>query len=149
MQLVASKEEKLPEIDCIMVEDFMIDAIWPKVLPFLNKNPQNDFDLYDIAEVKTQCKDNLWQLWLLMQDEKIVGCFCTNVGEDSTKRIVNVFNLIGENSRLWVKALDSKICEFARLNGCSHYFAAARDGFRRFVPELKEVGKMYIRRLDS
>lgn len=149
MQLIASNEEQSPDIDCIMVDDFMVDAIWPKVEPIFKKYPPNDFDVYELDEVHEKCSEGLWQLWLLMKDEMIVGCFCTNIGQDVNNKIVNVFNLVGSDSRHWVKKIDEKICDFVRLNGCKHYFAAARDGFRRYVPELKEVGKMYIRRVDN
>jgi hypothetical protein len=147
MQLVTDSKRVLEPDDCIQIESFMVDALWNKVEPFLKLSPSNGFDVYSLETVRENCKQDIWQLWMIVFDEEIIGCFCTNITDEFDYRIVNCFNLVGKDGRTWAKALDKKICQFAINNGCIGYAAFLRDGVKRIIPELKEVGKMYIRKL--
>ena len=137
-----------PEIHCIMVEPFMVDAMWEKCLPFIENPELGDIEYMSPGELKQECLAGYAQLWILMLGDDLVGCFCTNFGEaSSTVKVCNIFNLAGSGAKLWSKALDEKIAGFAQSHGCSAYMCVTRKGFARLVPELKEAGALFVRKL--
>lgn len=140
--------EKQAESYCIMVEPFMIDDMWPKCISFLENPEIGGEELASLEEAKSLCKQGFYQLWILMIDDALQGCFFTNYGEASPgKNIINVFWLCGEAAKTWVKEMDHKMCEWARANNCEHYVTTARRGFARLVPELKDSGTIYVRKV--
>lgn len=138
--------EKQSESYCIMVEPFMIEDMWPKCIHFLENPDIGGEELASLDEAKELCRQGLYQLWILMEEDELKGCFFTNFGEASPgKNIINIFWLCGDGVKTWVHAMDQKMCEWARANGCKHYVCTARKGFARLVPELKDSGTIYVR----
>lgn len=134
------------EVYCIRVEPFMVSELWSKCLPFLENPEIGSLEYSSIEELKKCCLDETYQLWILMERDKLSGCFLTNIGVISDNiNIVNIFNLSGSGIRFWIKELDQKISEFCKENNCKFYSYIGRDGFSRFVPELNKVGTYYLR----
>lgn len=126
----------------------MVDDMWPKCLPFLENPEIGDTEYDSLNDIKDFCKQEYYQLWILMENDNLSGCFLTNIGEASKNtKVVNIFYLCGEGVKIWISELDKKIVEFAKENGCRFYSCAARRGFSRLVPELKETGTLYVREI--
>ncbi len=138
--------EKIATPYCIKVDPFMIDKIWSKCKPFLENPEIGDVEYTSTEEMKELCKSEEYQLWILMEDEKLTGCFLTNIGEvASGVKMVNLFCLSGGGLKVWIDELDEKVTKFARQNGCIGYSCVARTGFSKFVPELKKLGDFFFR----
>lgn len=141
---MSTMTEKTPY--CIMIEPFMVDELWPKCVPFFEDPEIGDIEFSSIEECYENCRRGIYQLWILMEDDELTGCFMTNIGMASdTVKVVNIFYLSGDGVKTWIAELDKKICEFCVQNDCSFYMCSARKGFSRLVPQLKESGVLYVR----
>lgn len=128
----------------------MIDELWPKCLPFLENPDIGDIEFVSLEDLKQECKELKAQLWILMEDDELKGCFLTNIGYLSDKvKVVNIFHLCGDGVKVWVDHMDRTMIDYARQNGCSYYLTTARKGFSRLVPALKESGVLYAREING
>lgn len=135
---------------CIKVEPFMVIEMWDKCLPFLENPEIGQIEYTSPEELKRNCLDETYQLWILMEGDKLTGCFLTNIGVVSDEiNIVNIFNLSGSGVRVWIKELDEKIVKFCQENGCKFYSYIGREGFAKLVPELKQTGVHYLREVPN
>lgn len=135
---------------CIRVEPFMVPSMWSKCLPFLENPDIGDIEYSSLDEVKKDCLEGTTQLWILMKEDDLVGCFLTNVGVASDSvNIVNIFNLSGKDIEVWIKELDDRIVQFCKENNCKYYSYVGRPGFKKYVPELKSPGVFYLREVPN
>lgn len=147
---MALAQKTLENAYCIRVDPFMIDGIWDRCLPFLQNPDIGDIEFLSSEESKKSCIDGEAQLWILMQEDELVGCFLTNIGVVSEgTNIVNIFNLSGTGIESWIKELDRKIVEFCKENNCKYYSYVGRPGFKRYVPELNSPGVFYLREIPN
>lgn len=138
----------MTESYCIMVEQFLIDELWSKCEKFLNNPEIGEIEFADLDDLKQECKDGICQLWILMQDDELTGCFITSIGEASANvKVLTLTHLSGEGVKVWIKELDDKVSQFAKINGCKYVSITARRGFARLIPELKEAGTLYVKDL--
>ena len=139
-----------PEAYCIRVEPFMIEGLWEKCLPFLENPEIGEIEFSSLEELKRNCLDSTAQLWILMEGDKLTGCFLTNVGVVSDEvKIVNIFNLSGAGIKFWIKELDDKMVAFCQEYGCQYYSYIGRQGFAKLVPQLKSTGVHYLREVPN
>jgi len=134
-------EEKSP--DCIMIPLDMIDIVWDKCAPFLQKAFISPIAVYDLGDIYTNCLKGNWQLWMLLIDEQLVGCFITVLMIESRAKILNILNLGAEGMKYWKDSIQHKITAFAKKHDCISIQAVARKGFSRIVPEIVEIGTIY------
>lgn len=142
------EQQKTPY--CIRVEPFMVNDMWPKCLHFLENPDIGDIEFTSLDDLKEECKELKAQLWILMEDDELKGCFLTNIGYLSDKvKVVNIFHLCGDGVKVWVDHMDKTMVDYAKENGCKFYLTTARRGFSRLVPALKESGVLYAREING
>lgn len=138
----------MAESYCIRVEDFLIDDVWERCIPFLENPEIGEIEFTSLDSVKAEVIEGNYQLWILMQDDALSGCFLTNISEVANGiKIVNIFYLSGQGVKIWIQELDDKIVEFCKENGCKFYSCTARRGFSKLVPKLEEAGTLYVRKI--
>ena len=139
--------EKTPY--CIIVQPFMIDEMWDKCLPFLENPDIDELEFDDLDELREQCKRTESQLWIIMLDDDLKGCFITTLGEHSSGiKVINMSYFSGEGIRLWADTVDKAMIEFGIKNNCRYYSFIGRRGFSKMVPALKESGVLYLRDIN-
>lgn len=91
-----------------------------------------------LEEVADHLVKTTFQLWAIVQDERVVGCFLTSVDEDA----VVVFGLGGDGLPDWIEQIDFVGEQWARENGVPKIRFAGRKAYQRVLPKYEVVDRI-------
>lgn len=113
------------------VPAFMVPARWPAVSDLLETAVRRCKD-DTMANVLRECVQASAQLWIVRNDERIVGTFVTEVLQGPTRRVMELRYLAGAGFRRWI-ALMPEILEWARSARCDDLRFRGRSGWPRYL----------------
>lgn len=114
----------------------LVDHFWKQCEPFIKRALDHNCGEVVPDDIRRLCRDRAAQLWIVTEQDKIVGVCTTEVVNYPQKRHCRIFTLAG-SGRDWFQDLDIIVCAWARAQGCQAVEAHVRKGF---VPILVNFG---------
>ena len=115
----------------------MIDGVWMKVQPWINKALEFGNGEFEIGDIYSALIDREMQLWIIYErpENHIVLAVVTQIVEYPQKKACRVVALGGENHLLWEERLVI-IERWAMEQGCSSLEAFVRSGLAKKMKNL-------------
>ena len=115
----------------------MIEGVWVKVQPWINKALEYGNGEYGIEDIYAALLDREMQLWMVyeMPNKNIVLALITQIITYPQKKSCRVVALGGESHLLWEKRLFI-LEEWAKSEGCSNVEAFVRSGLAKKMKHL-------------
>jgi hypothetical protein len=133
----------------IRIEPAMLDNVWPRCVPLLEKSFSPLVVDYDLKLIYEECLGGECQLWIALGHGRILAAVITMICQQPKSKSCSILHLGGEDIRLWIDTLDKTITEFALSHGCRYIEAITRKGFNRFVPDFVEDGVVHVKVLKN
>lgn len=119
-------------VNIIGIQPELIDAIWLKIEPILQKAIVYDYGNLTLDIVKQKLQAGDMQLWVVNQNG-LVGAYTTELVDDYGQKICRGLLLSGEKLNEWVDALNDKLEWFAKQNKCVAIEFVGRKGWKKIV----------------
>lgn len=129
----------------MMLRPQEVNSLWPVCRDILQASFQQRVHVHSVDDYYPFLLSGHYQLWIAIDREEIIGAVVSSLEEGSNAKICNIMSLAGKDLTKWIGELDSKITEFAKLNGCYAVEAVTRKGFSRYVPDFVEDGMVYVK----
>lgn len=81
------------------------------------------------------------QLWIVMEDEDVIGAFLTRVVPEGDEKALDVGALGGRNILSWGKAISREMTEFAKFVGARRIIFKGRKALLRAYEGFNIVGE--------
>lgn len=117
-----------------------LNAYWPHAVPHLSRVPGFD-EAFERKLVEAQDR----QLWLMVDDGKVLAAVTTEVSEEPEK-VISVMNGGGVDMDRWLDAFEGRLDEWAKAIGATRLRVVGRRGWVRRLPHFKEVGTIVEKR---
>lgn len=114
-----------------------IERFWSFAEPYIKRAIDHTNGEYKPADLKMFCKDRVVQLWLISENERVVGAATTEIINYPQRKHCRVVTLGGSKAVEWMGLLDAVLTDWAKEQGCEAMEAFVRKGF---VPVLVKYG---------
>lgn len=121
---------------------------WDKCRPFIERAFEHRVNTDAVDDYIAPLIQGKCQLWVYIDKEEIKGCVITNLEKGSKAKVCNILKLGADDFMSWGAAMESKIAEFAKTNGCAALQYIGRKGFSGLNPDYKEDGTVFIKELN-
>lgn len=115
----------------------MVERFWPLAEPYIKRALDHTSGEFSPADIKMYCKDRAIQLWLVSENERVIGAATTEIVIYPQRKHCRVVTLGGSKAVEWLPLLENTLLEWARTQGCGAMEAFVRKGF---VPVLNGYG---------
>lgn len=106
-----------------------VEAVWPQVVEFLARVPQDEWNISDVFEGLKAQKLQLWIVW----DEMLVGVFVTEIICYPRLKALRIMLGAGERAVEWLPAVRDVVFPWARAHDCTVVEVEGRPGWDRLV----------------
>jgi hypothetical protein len=106
---------------------------WMVAKPFIEKALKLVADRFDILDIWEMVAKNDYQLWLIIDNDRVIGAFVTHIVDHPKARGINVPYMGADEHTVdgWFDDTLSAIEDYGRLNGCSLIEFIGREGWTR------------------
>lgn len=124
----------LDEYQFLPVPVELIDSFWDAALKFLQPaiaTAEGKVDAYDIY---SDCQQRISVLWLVVKDENLVAAVTTRIINYPQARKGYAIEYVGgRDMKNWIDLVLETLKPIAKQNGCTHFEAYGRSGWRRWL----------------
>lgn len=122
---------------------FMLPAVGPHLMRGLLKAIDQDADgVQSVEEVFDDLGEGLAQLWVVIDDDRIIGTFLTALVDDiDEKKAVDVYALAGEGLARWGEMLSDTMAAYAKHNDACRVIFIGRKALRKIYSGVRIVGE--------
>lgn len=106
--------------------------IWNQVVPYLEKALQFSDEKFKIDDILRGCMKQDMMLWVVYNDDKLSGCFVTELFDYPQDRRLNILLLSGDGFDDIVEHLE-KFKEWASANGANAIEMYGRPGWKKVL----------------
>ena len=85
---------------------------------------------FTLADVKARLLEDTMQLWLVLDDDVVVGVGTTNIGVYPQTKELEIVHLGGTDVPKWHRKFNEEVGEFAKANGCESLVCHVKGGAR-------------------
>lgn len=115
----------------------MVERFWSLAEPYVKRALDRTSGEFLPADLKMLCKDKVIQLWLVSENERVIGAVTTEIVVYPNRKHCRVITLAGSKAPEWTGDLDIILCGWAKEQGCAAIEAFVRKGY---VPVLANYG---------
>lgn len=116
----------------------LIQPSWPWIGPYLLEGARVAEDIeqgiQDIAANKAR-------VWVILDEDEVLGAFLTSVVEDKRGTAVDVYGLGGRHILRWGKKLSDEMVAYAKQNDCGRVIFKGRKALMRAYEGIRPVGQ--------
>ena len=129
--------ESVEDVTLMGIRHDMVEAIWDKAKPHLEKALEYSDGEFEIDNVLKFLLDRTMQLWVLydISTHDVVMAGCTEIIVYPNKKICRVVLMGGLSMNLW-QAQTTAFEEWAREQGCTQMETLARKGLAKKLTKL-------------
>ena len=129
--------ESVEDVTLMGIRHDMVEAIWEKTKPHLEKALEYGDGEFQIDDVLKFLLDRTMQLWVLydISTHDVVMAGCTEIVIHPNKKICRVVLMGGLSMDLW-QAQTPVFEDWAREQGCTQMETLARKGLAKKLAEL-------------
>ena len=109
----------------------VLDIVWEDVKKLLEPAVETAKGKMTIKDVYQYIKNDFYNLWVVMEDTKIVACVTTRVIQYPESRALALDFIGGRKMKEWLPEAQGIITRFARDNGCRHLEGYGRKAWIR------------------
>jgi hypothetical protein len=110
-----------------------VKHIWLTVYPMLEPAVIRSRGRWDMYSLMSRLLDGRQQLWLVFDENQILGAATTEIINYPMRKMLSVNYLGGKDLRKWADKILTVFESWARDNNCSGIEAAARAGFWKWM----------------
>jgi hypothetical protein len=112
-----------------------ITKAWLLAEPYLRKAVDLVANRVDTTHIFEGLMKNDYQLWVIFDEDKILGAFVTHIVDHPKARGINVPYLGGDEHRIteWFDQAVANVEDFARINGCTVMEFIGREGWVKYL----------------
>jgi hypothetical protein len=110
----------------------VLDVVWEDVKKLLEPAVETAKGKMTIKDVYQYIKNDFYNLWVVMEDTKIVACVTTRVIQYPESRALALDFIGGRKMKEWLPEAQGIITRFARDNGCRHLEGYGRKAWIRW-----------------
>jgi hypothetical protein len=114
-----------------LVPPQLIDGLWPRIFPHLSKASDYTFGRYEPEDILEFVVSGEAHLWVVFDDEDIVGITVTRFWEYPRKKCLDMVFIGGDEGFSWKDPMLEILQRWARDNGCEAIESSGRPGFAR------------------
>lgn len=122
----------------------MAGQVWPRVRSMAGQAPDKT-DMGTLAELDTDVLSGRALLWIVCEDA-IEAAVVTRLDLTEHSKVCTILACGGKNVRKGLHLLDS-IESYARVEGCDGVRLYGRRGWKRALPDYREIGVVMERKL--
>lgn len=132
-----------------LVPNLHIGDVWMKVLPHFLNGKECWEQFYSIQQIKKNLLNGLQQLWIMIEDKKVLGVVLTQLDDFPEKRILRITYLGGKGFKPSMMDTLSSIEEWGKSKGCVLEDIFGRDKWEPLLKKrgFKSAGKIYRKEL--
>lgn len=134
------------DIKILLVPTENISNVWEIAEMYLEEAIPEGEDPEEINHVKSLCEKEFYQLWLVCQDDDIIGSFVTCIEQVINGNKCCVIYLGGDDLLEWINAALSTLEKWAKNFNCKVIQAVGRKAWAR-VCDVQEIGILYERKI--
>ena len=114
-----------------------LGAVWADVARVMDKSVETSNGKYHIDDLYHGIQNNLYVLWVIMEEEKVIAAITTRIIEYPQRKSMALDWIGGSRMKEWQDMALEKIVNFAILNDCQHLEGYGRKAWGR---ALKKYG---------
>lgn len=133
----------MTDFDVRMVHPYDLPEIWPQVRQHIANAAEYSNGRITEKSVLDQVLKNIMQLWVIMEDNKIVISFVTQVIVYNTGvKNCDIYALGGKNCKKYLNQFTEVISEWAKNIGCSSLEFVGRPGWEKILKNWVKLSVM-------
>lgn len=137
----------MSEFQLFPVPGSHLDAVWPRVRPYLELSANKSGDL-TTEEYLQGVHDGRFILFTGHIEGKLCMASVLCVEDHAAGRVLNVLAWGGESPiRAWAEASIEAVVPYARDLGATRILAIGHNGLKKIVPSLRPIKTLYERRI--
>lgn len=125
----------------------MAGALWPHVRDMVGEAPRKT-DMGSLRELDTDVLSGRALVWVVHSDARgIEGAAVTRVDLTEHSKVCTILACGGVGMDRWLPLIDG-IEKYAKAEGCASTRLYGRRGWKRALPDYKEIGVVMERKLQ-
>ena len=114
-----------------------LDAVWPDAKTLLEDAVKTQRHSYHITDVYEGIISGMYELWLVLDDDKPVAAFTTRIVRFPNCKTLSVDWVGGGRMTEWLPLLQETMTDYAKANNCKYLEGYGRKGWGK---ALKKFG---------
>ena len=110
-----------------------VGAVWADVARVMNKSVDTSNGKYHIDDLFHGIQNNLYVLWVIMEEEEVIAAITTRIIEYPGKRAMAMDWIGGSKMGKWLPVAQETLERFARDNNCTHLEGYGRKAWGRWL----------------
>ena len=111
----------------------VLDVVWEDVKKVLEPAVKTAKGKLSISDVYDYVKKGVYELWVVMEETKIVAVITTRVIEYPERRALAMDFIGGSKMKEWLPEAQRTLESFAKDNNCSHLEGYGRKAWKRWL----------------
>lgn len=107
----------------------LVEHFWQLAEPYVKRALDHASGEFLPIDLKNFCKDRVVQLWMISENEKVIGAATTEIVNYPRRRHCRVITISGSRFKEWAGEFDIIICGWAKQQGCQAIEGYVRKGF--------------------
>ena len=110
-----------------------VSAVWADVARVMNKSVDTSNGKYHVDDLFHGIQSDLYVLWVIMEEEKVIAAITTRIIEYPGKRAMAMDWIGGSKMGKWLPVAQETLERFARDNNCTHLEGYGRKAWGRWL----------------
>ena len=110
-----------------------VGAVWADVARVMNKSVDTSNGKYHIDDLFHGIQSDLYVLWVIMEEEKVIAAITTRIIEYPGKRAMAMDWIGGSKMGKWLPIAQETLEKFAKDNNCTHLEGYGRKAWGRWL----------------
>tara|TARA_R100000697_G_C5449817_1_gene197253 strand:- start:1230 stop:1649 length:420 start_codon:yes stop_codon:yes gene_type:complete len=110
-----------------------LGAVWADVARVMDKSVETSNGKYHIDDLYHGIQNNLYVLWVIMEEEKVIAAITTRIIEYPGKRAMAMDWIGGSKMGKWLPIAQETLERFAKDNNCTHLEGYGRKAWGRWL----------------
>ena len=110
-----------------------VSAVWADVARVMSKSVDTSNGKYHIDDLFHGIQNNLYVLWVIMEEEEVIAAITTRIIEYPGKRAMAMDWIGGSKMGKWLPVAQETLERFARDNNCTHLEGYGRKAWGRWL----------------
>ena len=111
----------------------VIDVIWEDVKAVLDPAVKTSKNKLSIKDVRDYIEEGIYELWVVMDNTKIVAAMTTRVIEYPERKALAMDFIGGSRMKEWLPEAQRTLEKFAKDNKCLHLEGYGRKAWKRWL----------------
>tara|TARA_R100000234_G_scaffold39298_1_gene23409 strand:+ start:8317 stop:8736 length:420 start_codon:yes stop_codon:yes gene_type:complete len=110
-----------------------LGSVWADVARVMDKSVNTSNGKYHIDDLYHGIQNNLYVLWVIMEEEEVIAAITTRIIEYPGKRAMAMDWIGGSKMGKWLPVAQETLERFAKDNNCTHLEGYGRKAWGRWL----------------